>query len=164
MENFNESFDQKNGSPRLVCPGCCCPIISDSLTEIFGFCCLNEGCHVAAIVKATKQWILDGMYHRIDGPAIEYSDGTRHWYVNGVPSRVDGPAIEDASGNKYWYLNGVPHRIGGPAVEEADGHKVWILNGNCHREDGPAIEYANGDQEWWLNGNRQGTIEFTENK
>lgn len=28
--------------------------------------------------------------------------------------RQDGPAIEYVSGRKRWFLNGKPHRIGGP--------------------------------------------------
>jgi len=31
-----------------------------------------------------KEWILDNMFHRIDGPAIEYPDGRKSWYLDGV--------------------------------------------------------------------------------
>jgi hypothetical protein len=30
-----------------------------------------------------KQWRLNGEWHREDGPAIEYPDGTKHWFFNG---------------------------------------------------------------------------------
>ena len=44
--------------------------------------------------------------HRLDGPAVEYSDGTKEWYCNGVLHRLDGPAHEDIYGTKQWYKNG----------------------------------------------------------
>jgi hypothetical protein len=47
------------------------------------------------------------IYHREDGPAIEYVDGSKDWYLNGKRHREGGPAIEYANGNKYWYLNNV---------------------------------------------------------
>jgi hypothetical protein len=46
-------------------------------------------------------------YHREDGPAIEYADGSKDWYLNGKRHREDGPAMEFANGNKYWYLSNV---------------------------------------------------------
>ena len=45
--------------------------------------------------------------HRVDGPAIEYVDGTKVWYVNGKSHRIDGPAFEYSDGSKHWYINGV---------------------------------------------------------
>ena len=42
---------------------------------------------------------------RIDGPAIEYPDGSKSWYKNDKCHRTDGPAVEWADGRKYWYLN-----------------------------------------------------------
>ena len=47
-----------------------------------------------------------GQYHRTDGPAIEYANGTKYWYFNGQLHRLDGPAIERADGTKYWYFKG----------------------------------------------------------
>ena len=44
--------------------------------------------------------------HRIDDPAIEYSDGEKDWWVDSKLHRVDGPAIVYASGNKEWYVDG----------------------------------------------------------
>ena len=32
--------------------------------------------------------------------------GQKRWYVNGIPHREDGPATEYTNGEKYWYLNG----------------------------------------------------------
>ena len=79
--------------------------------------------------------------------------GNKFWRnKNGVFHRLDGPAFEHSDGDKEWWLNGVLHREGGPAIERADGHKQWWLNGRRHREGGPAIEYSNGGKYWYLNG------------
>lgn len=51
-------------------------------------------------------WYLDGCFHREDGPAIEYSDGTKAWFLEGKRHRTDGPAIEYSDGTKDWYLEG----------------------------------------------------------
>ena len=53
----------------------------------------------------SKLWILNGDYHREDGPAVERSDGTKEWWLNGERHREDGPAIEWSDGEKWWYLN-----------------------------------------------------------
>ena len=80
--------------------------------------------------RGNKTWILNGKYHREDGPAFEYPNGT-----------------------KIWFLYGKMHREDGPAAEYADGSKAWYLHDRHHREDGPAFEYANGYKEWYLHGN-----------
>jgi hypothetical protein len=54
-----------------------------------------------------KYWFLNGKFHRVDGPAIEYANGSKFWYLNGKRHRIDGPAIEYADGSKFWFLNGV---------------------------------------------------------
>ena len=45
-------------------------------------------------------------FHRLDGPAIEFVDGTKQWCVEGKLHRLDGPAVEFADGTKAWYVNG----------------------------------------------------------
>jgi len=83
------------------------------------------------------------------------SIGDREWRLsNGLFHREDGPAIEYVNGTKQWWVNGNLHREDGPAIEGADGTKEWFLNGQRHREDGPAIEYANGYDSWYLNNTR----------
>lgn len=86
--------------------------------------------------------------------------GNKYWFLNGLYHREDGPAVEFASGCKFWYRNDNLHREDGPALEFANGSKSWYLYGELHREDGPAIEYANGTKEWWLNGKELTEIEF----
>lgn len=72
-----------------------------------------------------------GLFHRLDGPAMEYHNGDKVWYVNGRLHREDGPAREYVHGSKQWWFNDKPHRL-----------------------DGPAFEFHNGDKEWWVNGRR----------
>ena len=62
------------------------------------------------------------------------SDGTKTWYQNGMRHRLDGPAVEYSSGNKAWYQNGMLHRLDGPAVEYPDGTKMWYINGKQYSE------------------------------
>ena len=55
--------------------------------------------------EGTKRYYLNGILHRVDGPAIEWAGGVKSWCLNGERHRVDGPAIECANGDKWWYLN-----------------------------------------------------------
>jgi hypothetical protein len=64
---------------------------------------------------------------------VEYTDG-RTWYLNGKLHRVDGPAMEYYNGSKFWFLNDKLHRTDGPAIEYADGTKMWYLNGIQYTE------------------------------
>lgn len=57
-------------------------------------------------INGCKYWKVDGYYHRLDGPAVEWEVGGKHWYENGLRHRTDGPAVEQADGSTYWYLNG----------------------------------------------------------
>ena len=70
-----------------------------------------------------------GLYHRVDGPAVEWVDGTKEWWLNNQYHRTDGPAVEFADGAKHWWMNGQRHRIDGPSIEYTDGYKEWHLNG-----------------------------------
>jgi hypothetical protein len=64
---------------------------------------MRNGLHTS--MDGTKEWYLNGQYHRTDGPAIEFADGAKWWYLNGRRHRTDGPATEEADGSKEWFLN-----------------------------------------------------------
>jgi len=98
-----------------------------------------------------KEWRVNGLLHREDGPAVEMYNGDKAWYLNNKQHREDGPAAIRKNGDKKWYLNGKLHREDGPAVEYANGDKYWYLNNKQHREDGPAVEQINGIKAWYLN-------------
>jgi hypothetical protein len=88
------------------------------------------------------------------GELEEYPNGNKFWVLNGNYHRVDGPAIIHYNGSRFWYLNGEYHREDGPAVEYADATKCWYLNGKLHREDGPAVEWSIDNKFWYLNNVR----------
>ena len=92
----------------------------------------------------------NGEYHRLNGPAIELTDGTKSWWQAGLKQRLDGPAVEYANGDRFWFRRGKKHRLDGPAVEYASGEKHWYNNDARHRLDGPAIIMADGTPTWWI--------------
>ena len=53
-----------------------------------------------------KEWLLNGLLHREDGPAVEYANGAKGWWLHGKCHREDGPAVERTDGTKWWRLNG----------------------------------------------------------
>ena len=69
-----------------------------------------------------------GQYHREDGPAIIWSNGSKFWYINGNLHREDGPAIIYSDGQHHWFINGFRHREDGPAVLFSDGSGYFYLN------------------------------------
>jgi hypothetical protein len=76
-----------------------------------------------------------GKFHRVNGPAIEYVNGTKCWYLDDKRHRVDGPAVERANRTRHWYQNSKRHRIDGPAIEWSDGSKAWWLNDEEYSEE-----------------------------
>jgi hypothetical protein len=64
---------------------------------------MKPECKIDSI--GNKRWWLNGVYHREDGPALEFADGEKMWLINGVYHREDGPAVEFSDGNKQWWLN-----------------------------------------------------------
>jgi len=105
---------------------------------------------------------LEGQLHRVDGPAVECSDGTKSWWINGQRHREDGPAFEWSNGSKAWYVNDQRHRVDGPAIERSNGVNQWWVNDELHRVDGPAIEFSDGTKEWWIEGKQLTEDEFNE--
>ena len=66
--------------------------------------------------------------HRLDGPAVEYTDGSKEYYVYGKLHRLDGPAREWSDGQKEYYVEGKLHRLDGPAIEYPNGLKEYYVN------------------------------------
>lgn len=101
--------------------------------------------------NGSKEWFQNGDLHRVGGPAAEYANGIQEWWINGSRHRIDGPAVEHANGSE-WFLNGKRHREDGPAIEDVSGYKEWYQNGQLHRENGPAMEFPSGEKHWYQNG------------
>ena len=91
--------------------------------------------YIVTVFQNRTEWCNEeGLLHRLDGPAIEYTSGTKDWYVNGKLHRLDGPASEWWDGTKEWRVNGKFHRIDGPAIEWSDGDKEWYIDGKKYTE------------------------------
>jgi hypothetical protein len=111
----------------------------------------SSGATLTVDTNGDRRWMLNGVLHRVDGPALE-TGGDKYWFQHNRLHREEGHALEWKSGAFAWYLNGKSHRVDGPAHVREDGTKEWWLNGVLDREDGPAVEWANGDNEWWGHG------------
>jgi len=85
------------------------------------------------------------------GIEIDDQRNTRYWKDYRL-HRIDGPAVEFSNGDKCWYLNGKCHRIGGPARIYVNNITEFCENGLLHRIDGPAVIHFNGRKEWWIRG------------
>jgi len=103
----------------------------------------------------------NGGFHREDGPAVIYADGSKEWWVNGNLHRENEPAWIYHDGHKEWWVDGKKHRIDGPAVIFPDGNEEWWFNGERHRSNGPAVIGPNGHKEWWIKGNKLEKEDFT---
>ena len=76
---------------------------------------------------------LNGMYHREDGPAKIWPNGSYAWYFAGHRHREDGPALFDAiSGHEEWFRYGQIHRIDGPARSRYGEKREWFLFNRKH--------------------------------
>jgi hypothetical protein len=69
-----------------------------------------------------------------DGLHID-PDGAKYWFHNNKPHRLDGPAVVYSDGDTCWYKNGLRHRIGGPAYKGYNGDEFWYLYGYLYDED-----------------------------
>ena len=83
-------------------------------------------------ITGRDQEVFDALKYR-----TEVDEHGNRFYCNnaGEWHRENGPAIEWSNGTKIWYQNGQLHRIGGPAIVCTNGHKEWWQNGRRHRTD-----------------------------
>lgn len=78
-----------------------------------------------------KFWYYKGRYHREDGPAIEYADGTNIWLINGIHHRTDGAAIESHDEICWCFKGSVYSKeewFNLLTIEEKDNY-IWNMNG-----------------------------------
>ena len=60
----------------------------------------SKGADKDGIVRHRNE---NGLFHREDGPAIEYEYGTKSWWINDERHREDGPAVIWSDGHvEYW--------------------------------------------------------------
>lgn len=55
-----------------------------------------------------KEWWIHGQLHREKKPAA-IAFGLKVWAKNGVFHRLDGPAVEAYGGRKKWFIHGVEY-------------------------------------------------------
>ena len=74
----------------------------ESLFELLSLECRVDGTGTLRYYDAL------GQLHRIHGPAFTSPGGhQRSWYQNGRRHRVDGPAVEWSDGYRAWFINGI---------------------------------------------------------
>ena len=60
------------------------------------------------IENGIEIWYEESIIHREEGPAIIWPDGYKEWIVYGLKHRIDGPAItsEVPEEDDEWWLHG----------------------------------------------------------
>lgn len=117
-----------------------------------------------------------GRYHRKDGPAIVYPNGSKSWYIHGRLHRLDGPAFDYVK-IKGWFVNGekapvktqeefekwlkvrnivkeLPRQdvlnLESKPYVNSNGDEIWFNQyEQIHRDDGPAIIQKDGSRKWY---------------
>jgi antitoxin component YwqK of YwqJK toxin-antitoxin module len=98
----------------------------------------------------TDEYLVNGYYHREDGPAIIW------YYGDGSIKQVN------------YYQNGKLHRLNAPAVicYNHNGtvcYEEYYLKDNLHRTDGPASIRYNGnikEEKYFLSGKELNILEW----
>jgi hypothetical protein len=120
-------------------------------------------------VNPEEYWV-NGLKHRVDGPAVVTNAGVQEFWIMGKRSRVGGlPAVigretlveHPITGvilniipEEYW-VNDERHRTDGPAVIRGDGGEEFWISGKRSRVGGlPAVTELGGSEEYWLEGFR----------
>lgn len=101
-------------------------------------------------VYSSPNYWLNGKCHFLSGRRSlgDQKCGFKAWYLNGVVHRVGGPAIEYDNGSFEYTINNRHHRENEVCLQDVKNNCLYYcLNGNFHREDGPAIMYLNKDKE-----------------
>jgi hypothetical protein len=83
---------------------------------------------------------------------VVYTNGEKEWRLDGLRHRKNGPAFIAPNGKKEWWLGGERHREDGPAVIWSNGHREWYLDDKLHREDGPAVISPDHGRGWYVKG------------
>ena len=69
---------------------------------------MEKQVYMVTVTGERTEWRnAQGQLHRLDGPAVEWADGSKAWWQNSRRHRLDGPAREWADGTNEWWQNGV---------------------------------------------------------
>ena len=55
--------------------------------------------------NVTKSWFCNNQFHRANGPAINYRDGSQYWYRYNQMHRTNGPAVIFTNGYVEYWVN-----------------------------------------------------------
>lgn len=105
----------------------------------------------------TQLWYKDDELHRVDGPAVIYTDGDIGWFIDGVGIRssqlyqqLAGLSDEDMLSLILKY--GSPTKEN-PEYDEYTNAQFWYNDySKLHRTDGPAAIYSSSIKFWYING------------
>lgn len=96
--------------------------------------------------------------HKVDGPAVVWSDGSCEYFQNGIIHNENGPALVEKTSSytrSLWYVNGNLHREDGPALEhvtqngDKNYYEYWV-DGKKHRTDGPTVIHPSKTEIWYF--------------
>lgn len=87
---------------------------------------------------------------------LHYESNRKEWKLNGLKHRIGGPAvIHNNMDEEYWFM-GKRHRIGGPAViKYAIDLERWDIRHPNSKE-----AYKVVDIEYWYNGKKYNKEEY----
>lgn len=96
---------------------------------------LLKKCSITTDEVGTIHYRINGRISRKDGPAIVFSVGRKEWYLDGLRHRIDGPAIEDPD-YIAWFMDGKRHCLTGPAIHYYFGpaEDYWYIDGVKYSE------------------------------
>ena len=75
-------------------------------------------------------------------------NGYQSWSVDGVLHRLDGPASINRWGHQVWRFKGVVHRLDGPALTYPEGYREWFIKGKKLPTDDVEAWVKNHDIIW----------------
>jgi hypothetical protein len=151
-------------------------IIKDGITYYYR----DDNLYRITFLRTGDRWYYDEGegYHREDGPAVEWPDGTKEWWYRDVQApvnsqeeferwlKMDGLLVKMWAIMSKDHLKRVCHPNGSvswfrdngdlASFQYPNGSRFWYKgNGRIHhREDGPAFELINGVKRWYWNGKR----------
>lgn len=91
--------------------------------------------------------------HRLDGPAQDLFY-RKEYNIDGIAHRDNGPARINSDGDFYHYKYGKLHNENGPAayVSGDGGGYAYYIDNLKHRINGPAIIMNSGKEQWFYKG------------
>jgi hypothetical protein len=82
---------------------------------------------ICKVGLGVRQWLnTKGEFHRLDGPAVVWTNGDTSWWIDDQLHRLDGPAVEWQGIAKAWWIVGDEF-----SEKEFDRHPLVIFHRLC---------------------------------